>query len=119
VHADDGLDELSTIGPTRIAELHDGHIRSWTLNPRDVGLPNARISDLQVADAEASAGVIREIAAGKAGPHRDITVLNAAGALVVAGAVRSLPEGIARANHAIASGAAKATLENLARLTNG
>lgn len=117
VHAHDGLDELSTIGPTRIAELKDGHIQSWTLDPKDVGLPYARLSDLQVADAESSAAVIRQIAEGKNGPRRDIAVLNAAGALVVAGAARNIGAGLAKAAIAVDDGSMKRTLETLARVS--
>jgi anthranilate phosphoribosyltransferase len=81
VHAHDGLDELSTIGPTRIAELKDGRINTWTLKPGDVGLGYARLSDLQVNSADESAQVIRDILKGTPGPHADIALLNAAGAL--------------------------------------
>src|SRR2546430_6506441 len=72
VHADDGLDELSTIGPTRISELRDGEVHTWKLDPREIGLPYARLSDLQVKNADESAQVIRDIIAGKPGPARDI-----------------------------------------------
>ena len=118
VHAHDGLDELSTIGPTRIAELNEGRIHTWTLNPADVGLPYARLSDLQVDSAAQSALVIGEILKGKLGPHADIAVLNAAGALVVAGVCGDLKEGIARAREAISSGRGWETVEDLVRLTN-
>ena len=117
VHAHDGLDELSTIGPTRIAELKDGRITSWTLDPHEVGMEYARISDLQVSSADESASVIRDILDNNPGPHHDIAVLNAAGALVVAEACPDLQSGIARARGALASGAAKQTLANLVRRT--
>src|SRR5687768_2631492 len=58
VHADDGLDELSTLGPTRVSELKDGEVRTWSLDPKTIGLPYARLSDLQVEDVEASADMI-------------------------------------------------------------
>lgn len=117
VHAHDGLDELSTIGPTRVSELRDGHIRTFTISPTDVGLPYARLSDLQVNTVEESAEVIRAIMAGKPGPHRDIAVLNAAGALVVSEACSDLKTAVARASAAIESGAAKRSLENLVKIT--
>lgn len=117
VHAHDGLDELSTIGPTRISELRNGHISTFTLSPTDVGLPYARLSDLQVSSVDQSAAVIRDILAGKSGPHRDIAVLNAAGALVVAEVCKDLKSGIARASHAIDSGDAGKALHNLIQIT--
>lgn len=118
VHAHDGLDELSTIGPTRVAELKDGEIHTWTLDPREVGMPYARVSDLQVSTAQESAAVIQEVLAGKKGPCRDIAVLNAAGALVVAGECLDLRAAIERASQAIDSGKAREVLQSLQRLTN-
>jgi anthranilate phosphoribosyltransferase len=115
VHAEDGLDELSTLGPTRVAELHDGHVRSWTLNPADYGVPFGRLSDLQVNSVDESASAIRDILDGKPGPRRDIALLNAGAALVVAGMSRDLRQGIAVAAEAIDSGRARHTLELLVR----
>jgi anthranilate phosphoribosyltransferase len=117
VHAEDGLDELSTLGPTRVSELRDRHVRTWTLDPRSLGIDYARLSDLQVDAAEASAGMIRGILEGKKGPPRDIAALNAAGALVVAGATPDLPTAYARAVHAIDSGRARHALEQLVTTT--
>ncbi len=122
VHAEDGLDELSTLGPTRIAELRDGHIKSWTLDPKDVGLPYGRLSDLSVGSVEESAAAIRRILAGETGPRRDIAVLNAGAALVVAGKAVDLAQGVANASTAVESGAASQTLDALirhSRLPNG
>jgi anthranilate phosphoribosyltransferase len=115
VHADDGLDELSTLGTTRVSELKDGEVRTWHLDPKDLGLPYARLSDLQVGSVEESADVISRILIGEAGAPRDIAVLNAGAALVVAGAAEDLPAGIARAEEAIDGGVANRTLEKLAR----
>ena len=117
VNAQDGLDELSTLGPTRIAELKNGHVRSWTLDPRHLGMTYASLADLQVSDAQASAEVIQSVLAGKKGPPRDIVLLNAAGALVVADQFQDLPTAMLRAANAVDSGAANQTLQNLARLT--
>jgi anthranilate phosphoribosyltransferase len=115
VHAEDGLDELSTLGPTRISELKDGDVRSWTLDPGDVGLAYARLSDLQVDSAADSADVIRRILFGELFPPRDIAVLNAAGALVVAGRTKDLRDGISIVEEAIENGAAQKTLDSLVR----
>ena len=115
VHAEDGLDELSTLGPTRVAELRDGQVTSWTLDPTTVGLPFGRLSDLQVSSVDESAAAIRSILAGETGPRRDIAVLNAGAALVVAGKATELRAGIEQATAVIASGAATRTLETLIR----
>ncbi|HEX4796605.1 MAG TPA: anthranilate phosphoribosyltransferase [Humisphaera sp.] len=117
VHADDGLDELSTIGPTRISELRDGHVKSWKFDARELGIPSARLSDLQVKTADESAQVIRRILDGEKGPPRDIALLNAAAALVVAGVCDDLPTALKRTGESIDSGAAARSLDGLARLT--
>ena len=113
VHADDGLDELSTIGPTRVSELRDGHVRTWSLDPRSAGLEYARLSDLQVGNVQEGAEALRKVFAGEHGPRRDIALLNAAAALVVAGAAEDLASGIKRAGETIDSGAVRATVEKL------
>jgi len=117
VHAEDGLDELSTLGPTRIAELHDGHIRSWTLNPTDFGVPFGRLSDLQVGSVGESASAIRDILNGQPGPKRDIALLNAGASLVVAGLAKDLRQGMSLSAKAIDTGQAKNTLELLIRFS--
>src|SRR5947209_10226152 len=78
VHADDGLDELSTIGPTRISELKNGHVTTWRLDPKDLGLPYARLSDLQVNSVDHAADCLQRVLAGERGPMRDVALLNAA-----------------------------------------
>src|SRR4051812_42161107 len=118
VHADDGLDELSTIGPTRVSELRDGEVRNWSLDPAGLGLPYARLSDLQVNGVEESADVIRGVLWGESGAARDIVALNAAAALVVAGHEDDLPAALRLADEAIESGAAQRTLESLIRCSN-
>jgi anthranilate phosphoribosyltransferase len=115
VHADDGLDELSTLGTTRVSELKDGEVRTWHLDPKTVGLDYARLSDLQVAGVDESADVLSRVLIGELGPPRDITVLNAGAALVVAGQASDLREGLQRAEDAIDTGAANKTLEKLVR----
>lgn len=118
VHAEDGLDELSTLGPTRVSELADGHVRTFTVDARKLGLPDARLSDLQVDSADASAAMIRRVLSGKPGPATDIAILNAAAALVVAGVARSLEEGVFSASTALRTGSAKAVLDRLIEITN-
>jgi anthranilate phosphoribosyltransferase len=115
VHADDGLDELSTLGPTRVSELKDGEVRTWKLDPAELGLPYARLSDLQVKNADESADMIRRVLEGQAGPCRDIALLNAAAALVVGGRSESLALALELARQTVDSGAARRSLDALAR----
>jgi anthranilate phosphoribosyltransferase len=118
VHANDGLDELSTIGPTRVSELRDGHISTWTLDPAKLGLAYARLSDLQVSSVEEAADMLRMVMQGTMGPMRDIALLNAAAGLVIAGRSRDLKEGLVVAADAVDSGKAQRTLEALIRASS-
>ncbi len=113
VHALDGLDELSTIGPTQISELREGHVRTWQLDPATLGLPTARREDLRVNSVEEAADALRRVLAGERSPMRDIALLNAAAGLVIAEHSLSLPAGLAAAASAVDSGAARATLARL------
>jgi anthranilate phosphoribosyltransferase len=119
VHADDGLDELSTLGPTRVSELKAGDVQTWHVDPKDLGIPYARLSDLQVNSVDEAADVLSRVLIGEQGAPRDITVLNAGAALVVAEAAPNLREGIATAEDAIDTGAANKTLEKLVRCSQG
>lgn len=118
VHADDGLDELSTLGPTRVSELIDGHIKTWSLDPRLLGLEYARLSDLQASSVAESAEMIRGVFTGKPGPARDIALLNAAAGLVVVGAESNLQRAIAACAAAVDTGKAASTLDALVRASN-
>jgi anthranilate phosphoribosyltransferase len=113
VHGADGLDEITTTGPSRIAEGKGGKVDAYTLDPENLGIPRASAADLAGGDAAENAAITRAILAGEAGPKRDITVLNAAPAFVAAGKAADLKEGIALAGESIDSGAAA---EKLARL---
>lgn len=118
VHADDGLDELSTLGPTRVSELRDGQVHTWTMEPRSLGLEYAKLSDLQVGNSDESAVMIRGVLHGQKGAARDIVALNAGAAIVIAGAANRLAHGIALAQEAIDSGRARQSLETLIRCSN-
>jgi anthranilate phosphoribosyltransferase len=118
VHADDGLDELSTLGPTRVSELKDGHITTSTFDPRSVGLEYARLSDLKIDSIDQAVSALRSVLSGEKGPKRDIVLLNAAAALVIAGASGDLRQGLKDAADAIDNGAALKTLETLIRCSN-
>ena len=115
VNAMDGLDEISTMGPTRVSDLRDGHVHTHTIDPRELGIPYARLSDLQVNNVDESAAVLRSILDGTKGPAYDIAALNAAAALVVAERVAGLQAGLELARAALDSGSARKTLETLIR----
>lgn len=119
VHGSDGLDEITTTGPTTVVALEHGAIRQFTLTPDEVGLPTARPEDLKGAEPEHNAKELRAVLDGARTPYRDVGVLNAAAALVVAEAAKDLREGIERASHSVDSGAAKGVVERLVAVSNG
>ncbi len=119
VHGEDGLDELTTTGPSFVAQLKDGAITTFTVTPADAGLPTARPEDLKGGSPEINAQAIRDLVAGKKGPYRDIVLLNAAASLVVAGKVDDLMSGVAKAAQVIDGGAAAQALDRLVAITNG
>jgi anthranilate phosphoribosyltransferase len=118
VHGADGLDELSTTGPSHVAELRDGTVRTFEVTPEQAGLARARLDDLKGGDASTNADALRALLDGLRGPYRDIVLLNSAGALVVAGQVDDLAAGVARAAEVIDSGAAKDALRGLVAITS-
>jgi anthranilate phosphoribosyltransferase len=99
--------------------VHDGKVTVFEVTPADAGLAPAKLSDLKGGNAEVNAAAIRELLAGKAGPFRDIVLLNAAAALIVGGKARSLSDGVTLAARSIDSGAAKAALDKLVAISNG
>jgi len=113
VHADDGLDEISTIGPSRISELNAGHIRTWTLDPKTLGIDYARLSDLQISSLDQAAESLLSVLKNTPGPKRDIALLNAAAAIVVAEKAVDLPQGLLIARKSLETGAAAKALELL------
>jgi anthranilate phosphoribosyltransferase len=118
VHGSDGLDEITTTGPTRVSELKDGAIRTFEVKPADVGLATTTLAALKGGDANVNAEAIRDVLAGEHGAFRDIVLINAAAALIVGGKVASLPEGVERAARAIDGGAATRALDRLVAVTN-
>ena len=118
VHGADGLDELSTTGPSTVAELKDGEIRVFEVAPQDAGLPEARLQDLLGGDQETNAAALRALLGGESGPYRDIVLFTAAAALLVAGKVPDLKQAVEMGAEAIASGKAKAVLDRLVAITN-
>ena len=113
-----GLDELTTTGPTEVAEWRDGAVRLFTVRPADAGLPEADISALRGGDAETNAAALSALLDGATGPYRDVVLLNAAAALVVAERAEDLRQGVGIAAASIDSGAARTALDGLARITS-
>ena len=118
VHGSDGMDELTTTGPSFVAELKDGSIRTFEITPESVGLPRATLASLKGGDSTVNARALRDLLSGEPGPYRDIVVLNAGAALLVGGKAQSLEAGIAKAQGAIDSGAATLALDKLVAVTN-
>lgn len=114
VHGRDGLDELTVFEKSHVAELVNGEVREFALDPGQLGLAGRSRDEIAGGDAAANAEIIRRVLGGGRGAARDIVVLNAAAALVVAGVAKDLPAGVATAAGAIDSGKAKAKLEELA-----
>ncbi len=119
VHGHDGLDELSTTGPSRVAEVDHGTVRCFEVTPEDAGLPRATLADLKGGDAERNAHVIRALLEGEHGPFRDIVVFAAAAALIVAGRAADLKTGAAMAAESIDGGAARRALDAMAAISHG
>lgn len=117
VHGD-GLDELTTAGETRVAELKDGAVRVFSIAPEDVGLARVSIDDLRGGDPAQNAQALRAVLSGQTGAYRDIACLNAAAGLIVAGKAPSLTRAMALARQAIDSGAAQATLDQIVAVSN-
>ena len=111
VHGEDGIDELTLAGPTLICELRDGALRSYRVEPKDVGLEPAPRAAVRGGDRDANAATMRAIFAGHPGPLRDFVLLNAAAALLVGGAATTLGEGVTLAARLIDTGEAGRALE--------
>jgi anthranilate phosphoribosyltransferase len=118
VHGSDGLDEMTTTGPTTIVELKDGAIRRFEINPEDAGLARAEPEALKGGEPGRNAAALRAVLAGEKNAYRDIAILNAAGALVVAGKVDDLAAGARMAAEAIDSGKSAATLAAVVAASN-
>lgn len=118
VHGSDGLDEMTTTGPTYVCALENGKITEFEVTPDDAGLPVATAEELKGGDPEVNAEAIRELLAGTPSAYRDIVLLNAAASLMVAGKAGDLKEGVAMAAKSIDDGAARATLDKLVAITN-
>ncbi|MES9993480.1 MAG: anthranilate phosphoribosyltransferase, partial [Candidatus Thiodiazotropha sp.] len=117
VHSRDGLDEISIGDVTDVAELKDGQVRRFTLQPEQFGLQRSSLDAIRVDDADASLSMIRGVLEDNPGPARDIVVFNAGAAIYTAGLAESLEQGVERADQAVASGEARNRLDRLVVLT--
>jgi Anthranilate phosphoribosyltransferase len=118
VHGHDGLDEISTTGPTTVAELRDGSISVFEVKPEDAGLKRVTLAELKGGDARANAATLRGLLDGRQGAYRDIVLLNAAAALIVGNIAENLRDGAARAAQSIDSGGARKALDGLIAISN-
>jgi anthranilate phosphoribosyltransferase len=117
VHGHDGLDEITITGPTQVAELKHDFITEYVVEPKQFGLDTAPVEAIQVSGPEESKARVLAVLGGENGPSQDVVLLNAAAALYVSGVVPSLWDGVALARDTIASGAAKAKLDQLVSFT--
>jgi anthranilate phosphoribosyltransferase len=118
VHGADGLDELSTTGPSQVAELKDGKITTFEVTPEDVGLERASLDDLLGGDAKMNAHALAAMLGGEKGPLRDIVLYTSAAGLLVAGKAETLEAGMALAAESLDSGKAQQVLDKLVAISN-
>ncbi len=118
VHGSDGLDEITTAGPTSVAALENGDVRVFEISPEDAGLPKVAPEALRGGDAQTNAAALAGVLKGKQSPFRDVALLNAAAALIIAGRAKGLREGMALAAKSVDSGEAEARLDRLIAMSN-
>jgi anthranilate phosphoribosyltransferase len=118
VHGSDGLDEITTTGVTYVAELKDGAVNTFELTPEDAGIKRASPGELKGGDVAHNAAALRTLLFGRGGAYRDIVTLNAGAALLIAGKVTDLKDGVAMALDGIMSGRAKKALDTLVAISN-
>jgi anthranilate phosphoribosyltransferase len=119
VHGSDGLDEITLTGPSFVASLDKGEIRTFEVTPEDAGLARVGGEALKGGDADANAVALQSVLDGKPSAYRDVALLNAAAALIVAGRARDLKDGVAQGTKSLDSGAAAARLKHLIAVSNG
>ena len=118
VHGLEGLDEISLCGPTRVAELNDGQVKEYLIEPEQLGLRKCRLEELRGGNAEQSAAIVRAILQGHKGPARDVVLLNSGAALYVSGRAATIQDGVRLGAESIDSGKAWQKLEQLVEMTN-
>ena len=118
VHGSDGLDEITTSGPTTVAALDGGTITTFEVTPEDAGIPRAKPEALRGGDGQANAATLLDVLKGMKSAYRDVSVLNAAAAMIVAGKAKTLKDGAALAEKSIDSGEAEGRLDRLIKVSN-
>ena len=118
VHGNDGLDEITISGPTRVAEMRDGQVRTYEVTPEEFGLKRAALEDIAGGGVQENAAIIRAIVDGEKSARRDVVLLNAAAALVAAGRADNISDGIPQAAASLDCGATRAKLEALVKFTS-
>ncbi|MBM3536552.1 MAG: anthranilate phosphoribosyltransferase [Alphaproteobacteria bacterium] len=118
VHGSEGLDEITTTGPTAVAEFKDGNVRTFEIKPEDAGLKPARLEELKGGTPQENAQAVRDLLDGKKSAFRDIVCLNAGAALIVAGKAKDIRDGAGQAASSIDGGKAKTALQQLVAITN-
>lgn len=118
IHSDDGLDEISIAANTKVAELKNGNITTWEINPADYGCKADNLNPLKVKNADESLEVVCSVLANKPGPATDIVALNAGAAIYVAGLTDSISDGIMRAREVLASEAASEKMASFIAISN-
>jgi len=117
VHSEDGLDEISIAGPSRVAELKDGTVTTYRIEPEQFGIERQSLDAVVVKSPQESLALIREAFAGTPGPALDMLVLNAGAAIYAARVSETLAAGVARARETIAAGKAQRTLKDFVEAT--
>jgi anthranilate phosphoribosyltransferase len=118
VHGHGGMDEISLSGETQVSELSGGSVTTYSISPEQFGFGRSPMESIAGGTVERNAEIIRDVLSGRPGPHRDVTVLNAAFACAASGICAGPQDGVARAEESIDSGAAREKLEKLAAMTN-
>ncbi len=117
VHGEDGLDEITITGKTRVCELKDGAINSYSISPEDFGLPKASMDSLKGGTADENAAMLRSVLSGTLGPQRDVVLMNAAAAIVAGDKAKTIQQGMSLARKALDNGQALTKLEQLVMLS--
>ena len=118
VHGEEGLDEISLCGPTKVSELRDNQVTTYSISPEDLGLTRCQLDDLRGGTPEECAAILRDILQGERGPKRDVVLLNSGAALCTSGVADSISRGIQMATESIDSGKAQEKLNLLIQVTN-
>lgn len=116
-HGEDGLDEITVTGKTKVCELKDGNINSYSISPEDFGLPSANLDSLKEGTLEENAALLRGVLSGAPGPQRDVVLMNAAAVLLAGDRVETLKQGVTLAGEVIDDSRATEKLDQLIKFT--